>query len=215
MALLMPDEEEYITKKTELYSMKNSPAMIDVGCNKGSFTENFYQYYPQAKVIAFEPIVELAVEVQEKFTEKDFHIFPVGVGECMKTSDFYNVGRASECSGVYPRENFAGDHTKIPVITLDSIIPLVFDSIDYLKIDVEGNEKNVLLGAKYIIDNKFAKYIQFEYGDCYSLAEASLNDVIKILYPNYKIYHPDYGYVDEEFNLDDGIVRNFLAEARV
>jgi len=211
----MPDEEEYIIKKAELYSMKNSPIMIDVGYNKGSFTEKFYIHYPFAKVIAFEPIMELAMAAQVKFPEKNFHIFPVGVGECMKMSNFYNVGWASECSGIYPRENFVGDPTIIPVIALDDILPLIFDSIDYLKIDVEGNEKNVLLGAKKIIDSKFAKYIQFEYGDCYSLAETSLNDVIKILYPNYKIYHPDYGYVDEEFNLDDGIVRNFLAEARV
>jgi len=210
----MPDEEEYITKKAELYSMKDSPIMIDVGCNKGSFTENFYMHYPSAKIVAFEPIVGLAMEVQEKFTGRDFHIFPVGVGECMKESDFYNVARASECSGVYPRENFAGDYTRIPVIALDDILPLIFDSIDYLKIDVEGNEMNVLLGAKDIINNKKATYIQFEYGDCYSLANVKLNDIVKLLYPNYKIYHPDYGYVDENFDLNDGIVRNFLAEVR-
>ncbi len=53
--------------------------------------------------------------------------------------------------------------TKVNVLTLDQYCKnLLIDKIDYLKIDVEGFEKEVLIGAKNLIKNKNIRYIQLE-----------------------------------------------------
>lgn len=53
--------------------------------------------------------------------------------------------------------------TEVRVLTLDKYCKnLSIDEIDFLKIDVEGFEKEVLKGAKKLLVNKKIKYIQLE-----------------------------------------------------
>ena len=78
----------------------------------------------------------------------------------------------------------------IRVETLDQYtIKENVNSIDFLKIDVEGNEFNVLLGANLLLKNRAIKYIQFEYGGTYLDAGFFLKDIYKYLTKyNYNVY---------------------------
>ena len=73
--------------------------------------------------------------------------------------------------------------------------------IDFIKIDTEGNEFEVLKG----FDNKIqiVKIIQFEYGGTFKDAEVKLNDII--------IYLKKYGFEDFSYLYPDGrrIINNF------
>ena len=64
-------------------------------------------------------------------------------------------------------------------------------NIDFLKIDVEGNELKVLDGAKGMLSNDKISVIQFEYGGTYIDAEILLKDVFdffsELPYTIYKI----------------------------
>jgi FkbM family methyltransferase len=208
----MPDELFYLDHKITITS--DEPVLVDVGGHHGWFTEHFLKKYSKCHAIIFEPIQKFVEEMREKFKDVHAEVYAFGIGETLKWSDFYEVVRGAECSGVYFRKTFGGNLVPKPIISLDMCYPTLFDHIDYLKVDVEGNEYNVFKGAKRLLENRLIRYLQFEYGDCYTLAGRTLNDVIQLLMPNYRVFHKDYGYVDKDFNLSDALVRNFMAEAK-
>jgi len=61
----------------------------------------------------------------------------------------------------------------------DRLDNLVQHVVDFIKIDVEGYELNVLLGAPALLTS--AKYIQFEYGGTYIDANITLETVVNYL----------------------------------
>jgi FkbM family methyltransferase len=62
--------------------------------------------------------------------------------------------------------------------------------IDILKIDVEGADYDVLLGAKNLLAAKKIKFIQIEYSTHYKLAGRSFHDVIDLVTKyGYSLYH--------------------------
>ena len=64
--------------------------------------------------------------------------------------------------------------------TIDNFCETKFiDKISFLKIDVEGNELNVLLGAQKLISSGKINYIQFEYGGTYIDAKILLKDIFE------------------------------------
>ena len=60
--------------------------------------------------------------------------------------------------------------------------------IDFLKLDVEGNELKVLQGAEKMVTGKKIKYIQFEFGGTDIDARIYFKDFYTLLSPNYKLY---------------------------
>ena len=91
-------------------------------------------------------------------------------------------------SGFYDREILREkvklNHEKIVVNvnTLDSFcLENLVSHIDFLKIDTEGEELNVLKGASSLLKNKLISVIQFEYGGCYIDSETTLKEVYNLL----------------------------------
>ena len=61
--------------------------------------------------------------------------------------------------------------------------------INFLKIDTEGNEMNVLLGAKDLLEKQAIDIIQFEYGGTYLDSKTTLHQVYSYLQSHgYTIY---------------------------
>lgn len=208
---LMSDEKEYLRN----VCLPDQPVLVDVGCNIGSFAQGFMAFHPGGTVWAFEPLERLAGALRKTFTSPSFHLYSCALGDRNGTVEFFDYRRnVGECSSLYARPKFPGEKISVPLRTLDSFYPDPIGHIDYLKIDTEGNEYNVLLGARKMIEDRRISYIQFEYGDCYSIAGITLNQIIRLLYPHYTIYHPKYGELNLDFDLSNELVINFLAELR-
>lgn len=60
--------------------------------------------------------------------------------------------------------------------------------IDVLKIDVEGNELNVLRGATWMIEAGAVGAIQFEFGEAQIGSRTFFKDIHQFLSPRYKIH---------------------------
>jgi len=60
--------------------------------------------------------------------------------------------------------------------------------IDFLKLDVEGNELKVLEGAKGIIKSGNVDFIQFEFGGCNIDSRTYFQDFYYLLYKDYDLY---------------------------
>ena len=88
--------------------------------------------------------------------------------------------------------------------------------IDFLKLDVEGAELEVLKGGVQMLSQKAIKKIQFEYGGCNIDSRTLLKDLFSFLTPfGYRIYkimsrklQPCEGY---DQNLENFQTSNYLA----
>ena len=61
--------------------------------------------------------------------------------------------------------------------------------VHFIKMDVEGNEFNVLSGAKNALDNGVIKFIHFEFSNASKSARVFLYDLVSLLESKqYKIY---------------------------
>jgi len=90
------------------------------------------------------------------------------------------------------------------------------ERIDFLKIDTEGGEFNVLRGAERLLASGGIEYVQFEYGGTYLDARTTLREVYEFLrryrYEIYKIVPDGLIYLPQfDPSYEDYQYSNFLA----
>ena len=104
---------------------------------------------------------------------------------------------------------------KIQVKTLDDYCETYeIMHIDFLKIDTEGNELNVLYGASKLLDEKAVDFIQIEYGLCWRDMGVKIADCLDFLNnKGYKVYVWNDGLkeiVDKEDTYEINTCINYL-----
>ena len=62
------------------------------------------------------------------------------------------------------------------------------NSIDLLKVDVEGHELAALQGTLPLIRSHSIRAIQWEFGNCHLSARTFLHDFLELLGPDYEVY---------------------------
>jgi hypothetical protein len=74
------------------------------------------------------------------------------------------------------------DCIDVQVNTLDKLAEqLSFSKIDFLKIDVEGNELSVLKGAKNLLSQGAIDFVQIEFGHAARAARVYLHDIFNFI----------------------------------
>jgi FkbM family methyltransferase len=163
--------------------LKKDSVCVDVGCARGVLLREMIYFAPRAKHYAFEPI-PINYEYLVKEFEKKAHVFPIALGQMKGESKFHFVKSDSGYSGLQERE-YATSHEDIEIIsvkvdTMDSVIDLDV-KIDFIKIDVEGGEYDVLVGAKDIITtHKPCIVFEFQKGaaDRYGVSPEKIYDLL-------------------------------------
>ena len=138
---------------------------VDIGANIGYFTILMSKLTGEdGKVFAFEPINSLYEQASESIrinNLKNVTLYNTACGEERKTGTIYtfadNIGKSSLLSE-------AELSTGTEVVTVDTLDTLLknIHKIDFMKIDVEGYEFEVLVGGKEILQKHKPKII-FEY----------------------------------------------------
>ena len=155
----------YTKKIMQKVLLKNSSA-IDIGCHKGEILDEILRFAPNGKHFAFEPLPHLFDFLKSKYEGKQIFLSPIALFDTKGVTDFNYVVSAPAYSGIRKRKYDMPD-VRIKQLTvdtdlLDNIIP-ENQRIDFIKIDVEGAEFNVLQGGiKTIQRNK--PVIIFEFG---------------------------------------------------
>ncbi len=134
---------------------------IDIGANIGYFSLLASTLVGQnGQVISFEPIAKIAKQFTESITYNNFQnilVKNIALGDRKNTLQLSivpgNIGGSS-----LVKKNTSGIYETVNVSTLDDELPSS-KKIDLIKIDVEGYEYEVLLGAKNTLEKYKPKII--------------------------------------------------------
>ena len=190
--------ETWFIKKYVLPSAvkKTKYIVFDVGANKGEYSK-LISTLPNVEIHAFEPHPATFKVLQENLAMiKNIKFYNLAISDVvgrLKLFDYKNMNGSTHAS--LSSEIFSTIHDssftshEIDVVTLDSIIESdELDSIDFLKIDVEGYELSVLKGAIKALNNKAIPLIQFEFTQLNSTTRVFFKDFYDLLADKYKIY---------------------------
>lgn len=171
---------------------KDLKVVFDVGCNIGSFTQKLLKINDNLKVYSFEPHPLNFKEAKNNLKEYSNKISLInkGVGEFsskLNLYDYENKDASSHAS--FYKKTFDKIHLskntksfEIEVISLDEFCTEnKIENIDFLKIDTEGFEMDVLKGAKNILAQKKIKIIQFEFNSMQIFSQTTLTDFLIFL----------------------------------
>ncbi len=182
---------------------------IDVGANVGNYTKLLLSE-TSSKVISFEPLPEAFNELKKIKLEYEnrLDIYNVAIGIENNKLDLFYGDKKSEKASLVPnleKLSFVGDLNKnkisVEVKKLDHFESYFSDKqIDFIKIDTEGFEYEVLRGAEKLLKKHKPKFIQIEFNwhqlikkqTLYNLSQLiNFSDVFRILPHGEKLIHID------------------------
>lgn len=136
-------------RKTEIATI------FDVGVFKG--TELLYEAYPDSRLVLIDPFFDNQVELEKKLEGRDYKLMKLALGSEEKKMIFRRYPDFGGLSGFAPRTELSSRdaecvYEEITTHRLDKIVSEnVFPKPYCLKIDTEGFEKEVILGAEGIL----------------------------------------------------------------
>jgi FkbM family methyltransferase len=145
---------------------------VDIGAHAGRHLLPLSEVVgPRGRVIGFEPLPRLCLALLEKVAPLgNVVVFPYALGRSNQVSSFTEIENAPAYSGIRQREIFNQDVLRnLKVNRFPSLVARAdtalsaFVGVRFIKIDVEGGELDVLVGAEGIL-LRDRPAIAFEHG---------------------------------------------------
>ena len=189
---------EYNDMSFTLHYLREEDCFIDVGANVGVYTI-LASKAKGARTVAFEPIPSTYLHLMKNIALNEISsrvkAYNVGIGAQNATIRFTSY--LDSVNHVISEGEMCRETLAVPIVRLDSIISPTKSCL--IKIDVEGYERNVLEGAKGLIDNDNLKAIIIELNGSGKRYGCSDDEIHKsLLRHNFKPY--SYNPLQREFS---------------
>lgn len=181
--------EEHLLRSLKGQDVK---VCLDIGANVGSYSKMLIEILG-AEVIAFEPLEAACNNLKEiaKIYPKNFSFHELAISDENTTRQIHFGVPTSELATLqmsnseldFVKENNVNSAC-ITTVTLDSFFELetnCLQRIDFIKIDVEGHEYQVLSGAQETIRKFSPRFIQIEYNRYNLFSGINLFQIAKLL----------------------------------
>lgn len=138
---------------------------LDIGANLGFYTVSMARWVSQTgHVIAFEANPDMVQRIEQNVALNQFpwvEVVSAAVNDEPGTLDFY-VSNSPGKSSIH-QINSAVDKIVVPALTIDDYSrDHGWTSLDVIKMDIEGNDCQALIGARKTL-TRFRPFIIFEY----------------------------------------------------
>lgn len=206
------DDGIIISKKTEpavlfVFNPKKDQVVLDIGANIGKYTIlTGKKVGAQGKIIAVEPMAKTFHILQKNINENELNkiVIPLKVGISNKTGTarfYYKEGHSGASTMT---AQVSDEYDDVDLTTIDEIVKEQnLNRLDWIKIDAEGLEYEVLSGASRSI-------LQFKPVIIVEVREANKEKVFDF-FNKIKYNHEQLDeYVGEEHT--DGAFYNFIAK---
>ena len=172
------------------------PIVFDCGAHFGEYAiEVISRLGKKVKLYAFEPSKKSFEILFENLSDyENVHLYSFGLGDKEESVTLYSDVEGSPIASVYKRRldhfGITMKHTeKVHLRRLDDFCSEnAIQRIHLLKLDVEGNELNVLKGAQGMLSSNSIDFIQFEFGGSNIDSRTYFHDFFYMLKPYYTIY---------------------------
>lgn len=174
-----------------IYHIRNSTAKIakmcdlvvehprvvfDVGANCGLFSAFFSEKFPDCRIFAFEPSLELIPIIRLNCHSSKVAVFEYAIGsQNGEETLFVHPGSQQanslkrEAVSVFPTENPIKE-VVVPCRSLDSVAEEHgIHTVDIPKVDVQGFEGNVFRGARQVLRNVNCLFVESTWMDIESI----------------------------------------------
>jgi FkbM family methyltransferase len=167
--------------------------VFDVGANVGDWVALLLSVAPEiSRVYAFEPCAPTYARLSARSFSAT--VLPRHLGFSSKSGKaaLYVFDDAAVLNSLHNRRGLedgwgiqpAASSEEVTLETIDAFCEREgIASVDYLKIDTEGHEVDVLQGARKSLESGILKAVQFEYGGTYIDSRRLLKDVFELLAP--------------------------------
>lgn len=176
--------------RSKWFEVLNIRSVIDVGANSGQFAKSVRSAIPDADIISFEPIPKEAERLKRDFAkDSHFKLFQYALGNENATVPF-EVNEFSPTSSLLSHTNLQKEYypitgktnkIEVEVKRLDEVIksnelkPNIL-----LKIDVQGFEDKVILGAEKLLPSVAIIYVECSFKKFYE-NQPLFNDIYQLL----------------------------------
>jgi FkbM family methyltransferase len=173
-------------------SWLSTPAVIfDVGANDGEYARAASQILGDvAQIWAFEPQSACFQALQSEFAKSErIRTRKLALGKELGTGKLHFDSSGETTASLAEATSSNGQTEEVQVTTLDEICRQEhIERIDLLKIDTEGFEMDVLLGASDMLNAGRISSLQFEFGHTFLATPYHFHDIWNLLTARYRIY---------------------------
>lgn len=157
--------------------------IVDVGANKGEWTDLVLQSKRVDGALLFEPALSASERLQRRFSAyPQVEVIEAAAGSTPGVMSFFDEGNAGETSSLVQGFSHNATSRKVRVTTVDAEVESrAWPCVDFLKIDAEGYDFHVLEGARQLFENRKVAYGQFEYNSPWRLSGTTLTFAISWL----------------------------------
>lgn len=169
--------------------IQSGDTVVEAGFHKGRWSSALLQAHNDVVLYAFEPGLknfEAGKNALKKYG--NCHVHQATLGNRDGRRLFYDYFTQGSMQSSFYR-NLALEDRGItfmliltPIMKLDTFCAeQKINSIDFLKVDTEGSELEILQGADALLKSNAIKCVQFSYGPAYRNAGVALRQVIELL----------------------------------
>jgi len=210
-----------VSKMFAFYSniqIPSSPVILDVGANIGIYSLSYASLFKNSKIFSFEPVNTIYQDLNNNLNlnpilKKRIQTFNFGFSDVCKnltlsipTQEQHKRFGKDINNGLFSIHGKGGEKVNGKFFTLDSYMleKSSPDSVDFIKIDVEGHEFEVLKGGEYTI-NKFKPTIIFEFNELTrKLSKNTNQDFLDFFHKyDYSLFGVQYGWKEKLVSLNN------------
>lgn len=189
-----------------IVSKQSKMIFFDVGANVGSYSLMLSEIISKSEIYAFEPnplTYRILKNNLVHINNKNIKILNFGFGRYNSTEYLYTYKNEPQSGHASLFKEYKdvidSEQSKKEIIPLEVTLKRMdtfclengIDYIDFIKIDTEGYEYNIISGAKELLQENRIGIIQFEFNVTNIISKTFLKDFYDILYPRYKFYRVD------------------------
>jgi FkbM family methyltransferase len=171
--------EEIPKKKIKKILKNKNPTILEIGANNGNDTKKFLKLFSRAKIYCFEPDPRMIKKFKKNISAENVELVEKAISDREGKIQFYlsesknpkirgmdssSIKRPKNHLDFFPSIKF-NKKIKVETITLDKWIKEnKISKVDFIWGDVQGAEKEMILGGLETLNNK-TKYLYTEYSN--------------------------------------------------
>ena len=157
------DEKKFLRKIFK----KKKVTILDAGCNVGTFIDLVDEHLNIKNIYAFEPSKTCYIYLKNKYKNKKIKIYNLALSNKSKNQKFYEKEITSQ-SSFYREKSLVFKKLRnistynINCISIDQFNKKNKNIYHIVKIDCEGEDLNIIKGAKNLLKNNLIKLLKVE-----------------------------------------------------